>query len=59
MTMLWRVDDHTVTMLCTAKEAEGYLITHEWEHVPPEDAKRITEANPPEPKYAPIEMEEI
>jgi hypothetical protein len=59
MTMLWRVDDHSVTMSCIPIEAQEFLASHEWEMVPPEDAKRITEANPPAPKYGPVEMEEV
>jgi hypothetical protein len=58
MTMLWRKDDHEVTLSCIAIEAEQYLISGEWEIVPPIDAKRITEAYPPEPKYGPVEMGE-
>lgn len=59
MTMLWRVDDHEITMSCRPIEAQEFLATHEWEIVPPEDAKRITEAYPSEPKYTgtPMEME--
>jgi hypothetical protein len=48
MTMLWRKDDHEVTLSCRPIEAQEYLASGEWEIVPPIDAKRITEANPPE-----------
>jgi hypothetical protein len=53
MVMLRRTDDPEVTMSCMPIDAQDHLASGEWELVPPPDAKRITEANPPESRSSP------